>query len=75
MLVIRRRTGESVMIGEDIEIRVTEIGPSRVKLCITAPKEVPVLRKEVTLIRAENVAAARELPPGRLVEVAAKLRL
>jgi carbon storage regulator len=75
MLVIRRRTGESVMIGEDIEIRVTEIGPSRVKLCITAPKEVPVLRKEVTLTRAENVAAARELPPGRLVEVAAKLRL
>lgn len=75
MLVIRRRAGEAVVIGEDIEILITEIGPSRVKLCISAPREVPVMRKEVKLTREENVAAGRELPPGRLVEFANKLRL
>ncbi len=74
MLVIRRRAGESILIGDDIEIQVTDIGPSRVKLCISAPKEVPVLRKEVKLTREENLAAARELPPGQLIEVAARLR-
>lgn len=58
MLVIRRRHGESILIGEDIEVQVTEIGPTRVKLCITAPKEVPVLRKEVRLTRDANLAAA-----------------
>jgi len=75
MLVIRRRAGESVVIGDDVEILVTEIGPTRVKLCISAPREVPIMRKEVKLTREENVAAARELPAGRLVEVASKLRV
>ncbi len=74
MLVIRRRAGESVLIGDDIEILVTDIGPSRVKLCISAPREVPVMRKEVKLTREENVAAGRELPPGQLVEFANKLK-
>lgn len=75
MLVIRRRAGESVLIGDEVEIQVTEIGPTRVKLCITAPKEVVVMRKEVKLTREENVAAGRELPAGRLIEIAAKLRV
>ena len=75
MLVIRRRAGESVLIGVDVEIQVTEIGPTRVKLCITAPKEVVVMRKEVKLTREENVAAGRELPAGRLIEIAAQLRV
>lgn len=75
MLVIRRRAGEALVIGDDIEILVTEIGPSRVKLCISAPREVPVMRKEVKLTREENVAAGRELPAGRLVEFANKLRV
>jgi carbon storage regulator len=75
MLVIRRRAGESVLIGDDVEIQVTEIGLTRVKLCITAPKDVVVMRKEVKLTREENVAAGRELPAGRLIEIAAKLRV
>ncbi len=61
MLIIRRRPGESIVIGDDIEVQVTEIGPTRVKLCITAPKEVPVVRKEVRLTREANQAAARAM--------------
>jgi carbon storage regulator len=74
MLVIRRRAGQSVLIGEEVEVQVTEIGPSRVKLCISAPKEITVLRKEVKLTREENLAAARAMPEGALIEFAAKLR-
>ncbi len=74
MLVIRRRAGESVLIGDDVEVRVTEIGPTRVKLCILAPKEVVIVRKEVRLTREENMAAARQLDPAALIEIAAKLR-
>ncbi len=71
MLIIRRRPGESILIGEDIEIQVTEIGPTRVKLCISAPKEVTVQRKEVRLTRDANLAAAAAM--SRLSQVAARL--
>ncbi len=70
MLIIRRRPGESILIGDDIEVQVTEIGPTRVKLCISAPKEVPVLRKEVRLTREANLAAAGAM--SRLAQVAAR---
>lgn len=74
MLVIRRRPGESVLIGGDVEVEVIDIGPTRVKLGITAPKEILVLRKEVRLTREENLAAARGLAPEKLVELAARFR-
>jgi carbon storage regulator len=56
---MRRRAGESILIGDDIEIQIIHIGRSRIKLGITAPKSVPVSLKEVTLIRQENLAAAQ----------------
>ncbi len=74
MLVIRRRVGESILIGDCVEIQVTEIGGSRVKLGITAPKDVLVLRKEVQLTREENVAAAQELALEKVGALAARLR-
>ncbi len=74
MLVIRRRVGESILIGGSIEIQVTEIGGSRVKLGITAPKDVLVLRKEVELTREENLAAARELELEKVRALASQLR-
>ena len=61
MLVIRRRVGESILVGDGIEIQVVELTPTRVKLGIVAPKEVPVIRKEVQLTRDQNHAAAREI--------------
>ncbi len=66
MLVIRRRAGESILIGDDIEIQVVELTPTRVKLGIMAPKAVPVIRREVQLTREENRAAAREVTPQQL---------
>lgn len=47
MLVLSRRKDESVIIGEDITIRVIEIRPGVVRLGIEAPKDVPVHRQEI----------------------------
>jgi carbon storage regulator len=47
MLVISRKKGESLLIGDDIEIKVEKIDVSSVKISITAPKEKIILRKEV----------------------------
>ena len=47
MLVITRKKGESLLIGDDIEITVEKIDTSSVKISIKAPKEKVLLRKEV----------------------------
>lgn len=47
MLVLTRKKGESILIGDNVEITVAEVEEGRVKLGITAPKDVKVLRKEV----------------------------
>jgi carbon storage regulator len=59
MLVITRRSGEQVVLGDDITITVLEISGSTVRLGIDAPTEVPVYRHEIWLaVKAENQAAA-----------------
>jgi carbon storage regulator len=58
MLVIRRRAGESLLIGEDVEIQILDVSPTRVKLGIVAPKNVTILRSEVRLTKEQNLAAA-----------------
>lgn len=60
MLVIRRRSSEILMIGDEIEIEVLDITGSQVKLGIRAPKDVLVLRKEIMITRQQNVAASKE---------------
>ncbi len=58
MLVIRRREGQSILIGTEIEIEVASIGRSRVKLAIKAPAHVHVTRGEARVAAQENEAAA-----------------
>jgi len=59
MLVMRRRAGESILIGDDIEVQILHIGESRIKIGITAPKSVLVAMKEVKMVEQENLAAAQ----------------
>jgi carbon storage regulator len=47
MLVITRKKGESILIGEDIEITVVKAEDGSVKLAISAPKNITILRKEL----------------------------
>jgi len=58
MLVIRRKAGEAIRIGEDVEIEIIECGPKRVKLGVRAPKEVSVWRAETQATREHNIAAS-----------------
>lgn len=58
MLALTRKKGEALVINNNIEITVLEIRGDQIKLGITAPKDVPVYRKEVYLqIQKENEAA------------------
>lgn len=58
MLVMRRRQGEAILIGEDVEIRILSIDGTRVKIGILAPRSVPVSAREIELVRKENRQAA-----------------
>ena len=73
MLIITRRPGEKVMLGDDVVIEVMDVVGSTVRIGIRAPRSIPVYREEIwDAIRAENQAAAEtageHLPePGRRV--------
>lgn len=49
MLALSRKAGESIVIGNDIEITILEIKGEQVKIGVSAPKSVPVYRKELYL--------------------------
>ncbi len=55
MLALTRKKGESLVINNNIEVTVLEIRGDQIKLGISAPKEVPVYRKELYVqIQEEN---------------------
>jgi len=57
MLVLTRKTNQSIMIGDDVEVTVLAVSRDKIRLGITAPRDVPVFRKEVYLsIKGEGVA-------------------
>jgi carbon storage regulator len=47
MLVLTRKANQSIMIGDDVEVSVLAISPKKIRLGITAPREIPVYRREV----------------------------
>ncbi len=71
MLILRRREGESILVG-NVEIEVVEISRSRVKLGIRAPSSISVMRKEALTIAQENRLASA-IMADRGVEVVDEL--
>ncbi|MCR5728624.1 MAG: carbon storage regulator CsrA [Lachnospiraceae bacterium] len=61
MLALSRKSNESIMLGNDIEITVLEIKGDQVKIGVKAPKSVAIFRKEIYLqIQEENKKAAEQ---------------
>ena len=54
MLVLTRKTGQSIMIGDDIEVSVLAVSRDKIRIGITAPKEASVFREEVWISIKEN---------------------
>ncbi len=67
MLALSRKKGDSLIINNNIEVTILEVKGEQVKIGITAPKQVPVYRKEVySQIQEANKEAMETAAPGDL---------
>ena len=68
MLVLTRKSNQSIMIGDDIEISVLSVIGEKVRIGIQAPQEIPVFRKEIYLEihRDEIEVVQQDGSPGEL---------
>jgi carbon storage regulator len=67
MLVLTRKTNQSIMIGDDVEVTVLAVSRDKIRLGITAPRDVPVFRKEVYLsIKEEGEGTAKADSNGQV---------
>ncbi|HEX3831141.1 MAG TPA: carbon storage regulator CsrA [Solirubrobacteraceae bacterium] len=73
MLVLTRKSNQSIMIGDDIEVSVLAIMGEKVRIGIQAPRDVPVFRKEVYL-EIQQERSSEEESKGARDEVDAALR-
>jgi len=74
MLVIRRHPGDSIRIGDDIEIHILELSPSKVTVGVNAPRAVSVTRGEIALTKEQNLAAADSFTVDRLTDLTGAVR-
>ncbi|WP_457945574.1 carbon storage regulator [Caproiciproducens sp. LBM24188] len=74
MLVISRKVSESILIGDNIELVVSEVSGDRVKICINAPKEVHIVRKELLETQELNREASILPKQDALEEVKNRLK-
>jgi len=70
MLILQRKEGESLLIGDQVEISVLSVEAGRVRLAIEAPKHISILRSELKRAAdANREAAAEAVPPLALLDV------
>jgi carbon storage regulator len=70
MLALARKENQSIMLGSDIEVTLLEIKGDQVKLGISAPKSVPIYRKEIYLqIQEENKQAVQAVDVASINKV------
>ncbi len=82
MLVLTRKSNQSIMIGDEIEVSVLSVMGEKVRIGIQAPQEVPVFRKEIYLeihretgtVSVSDAGQESQDGAGREVEVDSSLR-
>ncbi|QHS23289.1 carbon storage regulator CsrA [Virgibacillus sp. MSP4-1] len=72
MLVLTRKIGESIQIGDDITIKVVGVDGDQIKLGIDAPKHVDIHRQEIYQMIQEENKAASQLTKGAIDLLAGK---
>lgn len=73
MLVLTRKAGEELLIGEDIVITVLEVSGDAIKIGIDAPRDVKILRREIQLQVADSNKQAATADPAALQALKALL--
>ena len=58
MLVLSRKTGERILIGDNVTVTIVRIGPNNVRIGIDAPREMNIVREELLCSDARSMAAA-----------------
>ena len=74
MLILARRPGESIAIGDDVLVRVIEVSGQRVKIGIEAPQHILILRQELCEAVMEENRAAQQMQPEEKKTAIASLR-
>ena len=70
MLILQRKEGESLLIGDEVEVTVLAVEAGRVRLAIQAPRSVTILRSELKrAVQANQEAAVEETSPLELLGV------
>lgn len=69
MLILQRKKGQSLNIGNDVTLTISEIGPDWVRLAIDAPRDVTILRSELIEAAEVNKAAAQTASPQLLEQL------
>lgn len=70
MLILQRKPGEELVIGENISVSVVSVDGNRVRLAISAPREVPILRRELLDAgEANRESAAEQIEPQELLNL------
>jgi carbon storage regulator len=73
MLVLTRKSNQSIMIGDDVEVSVLSVMGEKVRIGIQAPQEIPVFRKEIYLEIHREEGAVEEGTPSAAGETVEKL--
>ena len=74
MLIITRRPGQRIMLGDDVTLHVMEINGNNVRLGVEAPKSLPVYREEIwASVTQENKEAAAAAEANRMPRRAASV--
>jgi carbon storage regulator len=73
MMMMRRREGEKILIGDDIVIHIAQVGRNRVRIGIEAPREVVIVAEEVRRVAEVNTAAA-STPPAAVMGLVERLQ-
>lgn len=66
MLILSRKRGETLLINDEIEVKIIDITGDKVKIGIHAPKDVKILRQELRQTMESNKASTSKMSPSKL---------